>query len=101
MEQAPAINPAKPVNRIALFPVPAPELAFDAHAGHHKDSDSSSLCACPYCGLIAHSPVLPGAVVASNVAPQPAGFPPPVVTVAFRPYTVLTPAQPRAPPALS
>ncbi|QCP51985.1 DUF2946 domain-containing protein [Trinickia violacea] len=77
----------------------AVEVALDAHAGHHHGSDSSPLCdACPYCGLIAHSPALPSVAVASSVAPLRPSFPPPLVTAAFRPYTVLSPAQPRAPP---
>ncbi|TKC87901.1 DUF2946 domain-containing protein [Trinickia terrae] len=81
---------------------PAVEVALDAHAGHHHGSDSSLLCdACPYCGLIAHSPALPSVVVASSVAPLRPSFPPPLVAAAFRPYTVLTLAQPRAPPAWS
>ncbi|MCX5540052.1 DUF2946 domain-containing protein [Paraburkholderia sp. CNPSo 3076] len=84
---------------------PAVQVAFDAHAAHamhHHGSDSSSLCdACPYCALFAHSPALPGVAVASNVARQCPFFPAPLVTGAFRPYTVLTPAQPRAPPAWS
>ncbi|MGU7779080.1 DUF2946 domain-containing protein [Burkholderia sp. PU8-34] len=81
---------------------PAVAVALDAHAGHHHGSDSSPLGdACPYCGLIAHSPALPSVTVASSVAPLRPAFPPPVVVAAFRPYTVRTPAQPRAPPALS
>ncbi|MGU7773886.1 DUF2946 domain-containing protein [Burkholderia sp. MR1-5-21] len=81
---------------------PAVEVALDAHAGHHHDSDSSPLCdACPYCGLIAHSPALPSVAVVSSVAPLSRVFPPPFIAAAFRPYTVQTPAQPRAPPALS
>jgi Protein of unknown function (DUF2946) len=83
----------------------AVEVALDAHAGHamhHHGADSSLLCdACPYCGLIAHSPALPSVAVASSVAPLRPSFPPPLVAAAFRPYTVLTPAQPRAPPAWS
>ncbi|PTB17017.1 hypothetical protein C9I57_30425 [Trinickia symbiotica] len=75
------------------------------HAGsptHHHGSDSSSLCdACPYCGFITHTPALPGVRVALSAAAQRTEFPPPVTTAAFRPYTVLTTAQPRAPPALS
>ncbi|WP_321964932.1 DUF2946 domain-containing protein [Paraburkholderia sp. J7] len=81
---------------------PGVEVALDAHAGHHHGADPSSLCdACPYCGLFAHSPALPGAAVASSVAPQRPSFLPTRVTPAFRPYAVLTPAQPRAPPAWS
>ncbi|MBN3786776.1 DUF2946 domain-containing protein [Burkholderia sp. Ac-20353] len=76
--------------------------AHAQHFAHHHGSDPSQLCdACPYCGLIAHSPVLPGVPVTSHVAPPPARFPMPVAAVAFRPYTVLTPAQPRAPPVSS
>lgn len=81
---------------------PAAELALDAHAGHHHSSDSSLLCdACPYCGLIAHSPALPSVSVASSVTPPRPSYPPPLIAAAFRPYTVLTLAQPRAPPAWS
>lgn len=81
---------------------PAVGVALDAHAGHHHGADSSSLCdACPYCGLFAHSPALPGVAVASSVVLQRPSFSAPLVTAAFRPYTVLTPAQPRAPPARS
>ncbi|MEX3820452.1 DUF2946 domain-containing protein [Paraburkholderia sp. BR14262] len=80
----------------------AVEVALDVHAGHHHGSDSSSLCdACPYCALFAHSPALPGLAVKSSVAPLRPFFPVPLVTAAFRPYTVMTPAQPRAPPASS
>ncbi|MFP4833056.1 DUF2946 family protein [Paraburkholderia sp. BR10879] len=86
----------------AHHPQLAVEVACDAHAGHHHGSDSSSLCdACPYCALFAHSPALPGLAVTSSVAPQRPFFPVPLVTAAFRPYTVMTPAQPRAPPASS
>jgi hypothetical protein len=78
------------------------QLAHAGHAAHHHGSDSSLLGdACPYCGLIAHSPALPSAVAISGVAPLKAAFRPPVIADAFRPYTVLTPAQPRAPPAWS
>lgn len=81
---------------------PAVVVALDAHAGHHHGADSSSLCdACPYCGLFAHWPALPGVAVASSVAPQRPSFAPPPVSAAFRPYSVLTPAQPRAPPTWS
>lgn len=81
---------------------PVVEVALDAHAGHHHGADSlSPLDACPYCGLFAHSPAVPGVAVALSVAPLHPSFPPPIIGPAFRPYTVLTPAQPRAPPALS
>ncbi|MEX3985252.1 DUF2946 domain-containing protein [Paraburkholderia sp. EG287A] len=83
----------------------AVEVASDAHAGHamhHHGSDSSFQCdACPYCGLFAHSPALPGVTVASSVVPLRPSFPSPLIGPAFRPYTVLTPAQPRAPPTWS
>jgi hypothetical protein len=76
-----------------------------AHVGsgpHHHGPDSSLFCdACPYCGLNAHAPALPGAPVAFIGAIQRARFAPPISSVAFRPYTVVTRAQPRAPPALS
>ncbi|WP_179405523.1 DUF2946 domain-containing protein [Burkholderia guangdongensis] len=76
--------------------------AIAGFAAHHHGSDSSPGCdACPYCGLIAHTPALPGAAVAFGIAAQPAGFAAPVMAAAFRPYTVLTLAQPRAPPASS
>ncbi|MDN7907821.1 DUF2946 domain-containing protein [Burkholderia diffusa] len=78
------------------------QLAHAAHHAHHHGSDSSLLGdACPYCGLIAHSPALPGTMAISGVAPLKASLRPPVIADAFRPYTVLTPAQPRAPPAWS
>ncbi|WP_126282494.1 DUF2946 domain-containing protein [Burkholderia stagnalis] len=81
---------------------PAVEVGLEAHAGHHHGSDSSPLRdACPYCGLIAHSPALPSAAVASRIALLRPTFPLPVVAAAFRPYTALTQAQPRAPPVLS
>ncbi|MGF6660070.1 hypothetical protein QF000_001714 [Paraburkholderia atlantica] len=84
---------------------PAAEVAFDASAWqamHHHGADSSLLGdACPYCGLLAHSPALPSMAVASSVAPLLPSFPPRLIGPAFRPYTVLTLAQPRAPPALS
>ncbi|TDN63054.1 DUF2946 domain-containing protein [Paraburkholderia sp. BL10I2N1] len=71
-------------------------------AAHHHGSDSSLFCdACPYCGLIAHTPVLTGAVAPFGVSPQPPWFPPTALVAAFRPYTVGTRAQPRAPPVLS
>nr|WP_241021695.1 DUF2946 domain-containing protein [Burkholderia sp. Ac-20353] len=74
--------------------------AHAEHAAHHHGSDSSPLFdACPYCGLIAHAPTLPSAVANSGVPPPKLSFRPPVVVDAFRPYTILTPAQPRAPPA--
>ncbi|MGF7000938.1 DUF2946 domain-containing protein [Paraburkholderia sp. GAS32] len=83
----------------------AAHMAHMAHAGaaaHHDGSESSSLCdACPYCGLIAHTPALTGSVASFSVVPQRPWFPPPVGVAAFRPYTVATRAQPRAPPALS
>ena len=81
------------------------EVALDAHAGHalhHHGADSSFLSdACPYCGLLAHSPALSSTTIAWSVAPLHPSFPPPLIGPAFRPYAVLTPAQPRAPPALS
>ncbi|WP_080410488.1 DUF2946 domain-containing protein [Burkholderia ubonensis] len=71
-------------------------------AAHHHGSASWPGCdACPYCSLIAHTPTLPGAPVAFGIPAQPAGFAAPVVAAVFRPYTVLTPAQPRAPPVSS
>ena len=77
-------------------------LAHAQRAAHHHGSDPSQLCdACPYCDLIAHSPALHGMPVALRVAPPHAGFPTPVVAIAFRPYTVLTQTQPRAPPTSS
>ncbi|TGN94221.1 DUF2946 domain-containing protein [Burkholderia sp. USMB20] len=77
-------------------------LAQAGSAAHHHGSDSWPGCdACPYCSLIAHIPTLPGALVAFGIPAQPAGFVTPVVAAVFRPYTVLTRAQPRAPPVLS
>ncbi|ARM00259.1 hypothetical protein BOC59_09515 [Burkholderia pseudomallei] len=78
-----------------------------AHAGvaglhHHGGSDPSSACeACPYCGLIAHTPVLTGPVMSFVVVPQTRWFPPPAGAAEFRPYVVGESAQPRAPPAVS
>jgi hypothetical protein len=75
------------------------------HAGsgaHHNGSDSSLLCdVCPYCGLIAHTPALAGSVAPLGVVPQPPWFSPAAGVAAYRPYTVVTRAQPRAPPVLS
>lgn len=80
----------------------ASHLAQAEAAAHHHGSDSWPGCdACPYCSLIAHTPMLPGAPVAFGIPAQPAGFAAPVAAAAFRPYTVLTRAQPRAPPVLS
>ncbi|AYZ64981.1 DUF2946 domain-containing protein [Burkholderia multivorans] len=79
----------------------ASHLAHAETAAHHHGSDSWPGCACPYCSLIAHTPMLPGAPVAFGIPAQPAGFAAPVAAAAFRPYTVLTLAQPRAPPVLS
>jgi hypothetical protein len=77
-------------------------VAHAGHAAHQHGSDPSSLCdACPYCGLIAHTPALTGSTTAFAVVPQPPWFPPPAGVAAFRPYAVATLAQPRAPLALS
>ncbi|WP_080970938.1 DUF2946 domain-containing protein [Burkholderia cepacia] len=84
---------------------PAAEVAHLAEVGsaaHHHGSDSWPGCdACPYCSLIAHTPTLPGAVVAFGIPAQPARLAASAVVAAFRPYTVLTLAKPRAPPVLS
>jgi hypothetical protein len=86
----------------AQFAADVIDLAHAGSAAHHQGSESSLLCdACSYCGLITHTPALPGAPVAFAVAIQPAEFAPPICTATFRPYAVVTPAQPRAPPALS
>ncbi|WP_080415565.1 DUF2946 domain-containing protein [Burkholderia ubonensis] len=80
----------------------ASDLAHAEAAAHHHGSASWPGCdACPYCSLIAHTPTLPGAPVAFGIPAQPAGIAAPVVAAVFRPYTVLTPAQPRAPPVSS
>src|ERR1700738_5153064 len=80
----------------------AAQVAHAGHAAHHNGSDSSSLCdACPYCGLIAHTPALTGSLAPFAAVPHPPWFPPPAGVAAFRPYTVATQAQPRAPPVLS
>jgi Protein of unknown function (DUF2946) len=71
-------------------------------AAHRHGPDSSLLCdACPYCGVITHAPAMPAAPLAFTVANQHAQFSPPISTTTIPPYTVVTPAQPRAPPALS
>lgn len=57
--------------------------------------------ACAYCGMVAHlvglpsTPPMPGLVLASS------WFAAPRLAAAFRPYLVVTPAQPRAPPDLT
>ncbi|WP_080431490.1 DUF2946 domain-containing protein [Burkholderia ubonensis] len=80
----------------------ASDLAQAEGAAHHHGSASWPGCdACPYCSLIAHTPTLPGAPVAFGIPAQPAGIAAPVVAAVFRPYTVLTLAQPRAPPVSS
>jgi Protein of unknown function (DUF2946) len=77
-------------------------LAHADSAAHHHSPDSSLVRdACPYCGLITHAPALPGAPVMFAVAIQQAEFALPIPTAAFRPYTAITSAQPRAPPGLS
>ncbi|WP_080425059.1 DUF2946 domain-containing protein [Burkholderia ubonensis] len=86
----------------ALPATVASDLAQAGAAAHHHGSDSWPGCdACPYCSLIAHTPTLPGAPVAIGIPAQPTGFAAPVAAAAFRPYTVLTLAQPRAPPVSS
>ncbi|MGV4689181.1 DUF2946 domain-containing protein [Burkholderia pseudomallei] len=77
-------------------------LAHAEPAAHHHDSDSSPSCgACPYCGLIAHTPALPHARLVFSIAERSAEFAAPIVAAAFRPYTVLALELPRAPPTLS
>src|ERR1700740_1227619 len=60
-------------------------LATALHlAAHHRSQDTSPVCdACPYCGLITHALVLPGASVMFAAAILQAEFAPPISTAAF------------------
>ncbi|TCG04061.1 hypothetical protein BZM27_43595 [Paraburkholderia steynii] len=83
---------------------PGLHAAHAAASGlHHQGgSSSSSFCeACPYCGLMAHTPVLTGPVVSFVAIPQTSWLPSPVGAAEYRPYVVGEKAQPRAPPAVS
>lgn len=78
--------------------------AHHHHSGAEHDGSSdagASLDACPYCALAAQIAVVASAPATPVACAPSAWLPPPPGVAPFRPYAVLTRAQPRGPPVQS
>ena len=77
------------------------EITSAAHDGHSSHSPTAHWQACPYCGLIAHVPVLPGTPLVLAVPLRSGPMAVAVASAVVRAISVHTVAQSRAPPVFS
>jgi len=85
----------------ALVTVCSVDRAPVAPSKRPADHSLAHWQACPYCGLLAHTPVLPGIAVQLAAGGSAAPVPTPFVGPAAPTVAAHTVAQPRAPPVFS